>query len=439
MGAIKLQEKEDPILQEKVYYIPTGPGLETYILPKKGYQKKYAVFSTHFGSIDNCFEVNGEIIRIPEGVAHFLEHKLFEDSQGDAFDRFAHLGASPNAYTSFTQTAYLFSSTEYFNENLETLLNFVQEPYFNEETVKKEQGIIEQEIRMYEDHPQWKVFFNLLEALYQKHPVKIDLAGTVDSIRQISPQVLYQCYYTFYHPCNMSLFVVGDVDPEKVALQVESNMQKKNFPLWQDIKRHYPEEPKEINKPRIEEKMIISNPLINIGFKDNLPAYFTGDELFRREIVTELLLDTIFGSSESLYHQLYEDDLIDENFEAGYIAETQFAYTLLGGETRAPDLLYQKIMEGIEKARKQGITKEQLERHRRKMMGQFIKRFNSLEFIANNYLSYRFKDIDFFAFSQILEEIALEEVHQRLEQHLQEGLQAVSVIYPRESNRSSAV
>jgi len=427
-----LKEKESQILQEQLYYNVIGPGLETYILPKKGYQKKFAIFSTRFGSIDNCFRVNGETFEVPEGIAHFLEHKLFEDEEGNAFDRFAALGASSNAFTSFNQTSYLFSCTENFTESLELLLDFVQEPYFDEKSVSKEQGIIEQEILMYEDHPQWRVFFNLLEALYQVHPVRIDIAGTVESIRKITPEVLYQCYYTFYHPRNMALFVVGDVSPEAVAAQVEQNLGRKKYASWKGVKNLYPDEPEEINHSRVEHKMVVSDPIINIGFKDNLAQGIKGEKLFRREIITELLLEIIFGNSEPLYQELYEEGLIDEGFDAAYTVEPQYSHTLIGGETRNPELFYQKIMEEISRVKKNGINQEQLERHRRNFMGKFMRRFNSLEFIANNFSSYRFKDIDFFAFPAVLQGITLSEVNGRLEEHFVENSHAVSLIHPQD-------
>lgn len=428
----QLKERENQTIKEKIYETVVPPGLETYILPKQGYSKKYAVFSTKFGSIDSSFQAGDERVDVPDGVAHFLEHKLFESETDNAFDRFAELGASSNAYTSFTQTSYLFSCTENFKDNLELLLDFVQEPFFNQETVEKEKGIIEQEIRMYEDHPQWRIFFSMLEALYRHHPVRKDIAGTVESIWKITPETLYQCYRTFYHPRNMGLFVVGDVSPEEVEEQVRANLERKHHPQWEGIKRFYPEEPPEINQSRVEHKMVVSEPILGVGFKDVLPSPLEGEDLFRREIVTELLLEIIFANSEPLFNRLYEEGLVDEGFDAGYTAEPTYAYTFLGGETRDPDLLYEKIIDGIRDLGKQGISGEQVERHRRKMLGEYMRRFNSLEFIANNFLAYRFKNIDFFSFPRVLQEITPEEVRERLDEHFDLDRHAVSVIYPGE-------
>ena len=428
---------QNDLLQEAVYWQELPSGLKVYVLPKKGYQKKYAVLATHFGSIDNCFSLEGEkdYVEVPEGVAHFLEHKLFEDVEGDVFNRFATLGASPNAYTSFTQTAYLFSCTDNFHENLDLLLNFVQDPYFTEETVQKEQGIIGQEISMFEDNPQWKIFFNLLDALYQKHPVQVDIAGTVESISRITPETLYTCYRTFYHPANMALFVVGGgIDLDEVGKQVAENYASRDYPSLGEIKRHFPEEPEGVARQKVVQEMVVSEPIIYIGFKDESPEGLKGKDKLRRELVTDLLMDIIFSPSEPLYNELYEEGLINEDFDAGYVLESNYAYTLLGGETRYPDKLYQRIMEALEKIKEEGFTEEQVRRHRRAKLGDFMRRFNSLEFIANNFLAYRFKGVDFFTYPEILKEIRVEEVNRRLEEHLCPEKHAVSIIDKRDES-----
>ncbi len=419
------------VIKEEIYFREIPPGLKLYVLPKKGYQKKYAVFSTHFGSIDSSFKIgeSGEYLEVPDGVAHFLEHKLFEDVEGDVFHKFASLGASANAYTSFTQTAYLFSTTDNFEESLELLLNFVQDPYFTEDTVRKEQGIIGQEIRMYEDNPQWCLFFNLLGALYREHPVQKDIAGTVDSISEITPEILYRCYRTFYHPANMALFVVGgDINPDKVGSQVEKNLGSRVYEHLGEVNRFYPDEPFEINRQKVAKSMVVAEPLLNVGFKGDSPESLTGREKLKQEIINELVMDILFGESEPLYNELYEEGLINEQFDAGYVMEKNYSYTLLGGETRDPDLLYKKVMEGIEKAKKEGFSEEQVERHRRSSLGDFMRRFNSLEFIANNFLSYRFKGIDFFAYPEVLKEITVAEVNDCLQEQLRPERHAVSVI-----------
>ncbi len=423
---------ENRELQEKLYHYRFYPGLDLYILPKPGYQKKYAVFSTRFGSIDNRFRMKSEqeVTELPDGVAHFLEHKLFEDQYGNAFDRFAALGASSNAFTSFTQTSYLFSCTANFEQSLNHLLDFVQDPYFTEKTVKKEQGIIAQEIKMYEDHPHWRVFFNLLAGLYRKHPVRNDIAGTLESISRIGPDLLYSCYNTFYHPSNMALFIVGDLVPEQVSRQVAENLNGRNYQPLEEIVRIFPQEPAAINCERKVQELVVSEPILFVGFKDTVVENLQGRDLMRREILMELILEILFGSSEKLYNELYGENLIDENFGADYTAEINYGYAMIGGETRDPDQLYERIMKAVAKIKKSGVNTEQFERHRRKVLGNYIRRFNSLEFIANNFLAYRFRDNDLFELPAILQEIRRCEAVNVIEENLDPTRHAVSLVVP---------
>jgi len=423
---------DNKYLQEKLYCFRVEPGLDLYVLPRSGYQKKYAVFSTRFGSIDNKFksEPEQDFTQLPDGVAHFLEHKLFEDERGNVFDRFAAKGASANAYTSFTQTSYLFSCTTNFEDNIKILLDVVQEPYFTEQTVLKEQGIIGQEIKMYEDHPHWRVYFNLLESLYQVHPVRNDIAGTIESIAQITPELLYKCYQTFYHPNNMAVFVTGDLDPFAVNKLVEANFSARCFEPLGAIVRSFPDEPTQVAKKRVIQELLVSEPLFYIGFKDVNVGKLQGSELMRREILMGLILDILFGTSEKLYNDLYREDLIDESFGSEYTAELNHGHTMIGGETKDPEQLYQRIMNAIKAMKKTGIDTEQFERHRRKILGGYIRRFDSLEFIANNYLAYRFREADLFMLPSILQEVQIDEALALLEENLEETRHAVSIIAP---------
>lgn len=239
-------------LKETLYYEKLPNGLDVYVLPKQGFNKTFATFTTKYGSVDNTFVPLGkeEMIRVPDGIAHFLEHKLFEKEDHDAFQLFSKQGASANAFTSFTRTAYLFSGTSNVEQNLNTLLNFVQEPYFSEKTVEKEKGIIGQEIQMYQDNPDWRLYFGLIDSLFVKHPIKIDIAGTIESISKITKDLLYECYETFYHPSNMLLFVVGAIDPEKTMDLVRENQAKKDYKNQPEIVRSFEEEPNEVNEKK---------------------------------------------------------------------------------------------------------------------------------------------------------------------------------------------
>jgi predicted Zn-dependent peptidase len=429
---MELTIKENRVLGERVYSADLDGGPAVYVLPREGYNKKYAIFSTHFGSIDNTFRAVGdgeEKMTLPDGVAHFLEHKLFDDEEGNVFDRFAAYGASPNAFTSFTHTTYLFSCTDFFLENFRLLLDFVQSPYFTEESVAKEQGIIQQEIRMYEDNPEWRVFFNLLKALYEKHPVRNDIAGTVESISRITKDILYQCYNTFYHPRNMALFVIGNVSPQEIVNEVAESISRRTFPPFSEMNRIYPKEKAAVNEKKIVEKLAVSQPVFNLGFKDTY-TYMEGQQLLFRELITELLLEMIFGRSEKLYTRLYEEGLIDEHFFSEYTAELSYGYTLLGGRTKDPERLHEELLAGIRGIKKEGLKRDSFERHKRKLRGEFLRSFNSLEFIANNYLAYRFRKIDFFEVIDVLEKIRLEDLQKRLDEHLIEDLHAISIVYP---------
>lgn len=426
-----VQVLENNLLKEKVLYRRIEPGLSAFVQPKEGFKKKYAVLATNFGSIDSEFRVQGEAERtkVPDGVAHFLEHKLFEYEGGTVIDDFSRLGASSNAFTNFTNTAYLFSCTDSFPEGLELLLDFVQDPYFTEETVEREKGIIEQEIRMYEDNPQWRLFFNLLGGLYSQHPVKLDIAGTVESIRKITPEILHTCYRTFYHPSNMAFFAVGDFDGEKVLDQVEANIAKKNYKPLGEIQRFYPKEPLAINKSRVLEKLSVSQPLIYLGFKDDMNG-LDGEQHFRKDIITEVLLEMLFSSSSELYNQLYEEGLIDDDFSASFTGHRDYGHVIIGGETRDPQALHQKILQGIQVFKQGGVKAADFERQRKKLMGQFLREFNSLEFIANNYLAYHFRQINMFDYIRILDELKTSDVQERLESLLREDNHAASIVEP---------
>lgn len=267
---MEIKRYYDEQLNEEMLSAVHESGLRVYVFPKQGFQKYYAIYGTEYGSVDSVFQVPGdtEMTRVPDGIAHYLEHKMFEEEDGgDAFQRFALTGASSNAFTSFDMTAYLFSCTDKFYENLDILLDFVNHPHFTEENVAKEQGIIGQEIKMYEDDPEWRVFFNTLTALFHHNPVKIDIAGTVESISKITPELLYRCYNTFYNPANMVLVLVGDVDIDEAMKYVDKHIDAKRN-LGQ-ISRETVTEPKERVKERITQNLVVSQPLFRIGFKDN--------------------------------------------------------------------------------------------------------------------------------------------------------------------------
>ncbi|ULO09761.1 insulinase family protein [Paenibacillus sp. 19GGS1-52] len=415
-------------LQETLYHEVMDNGLQVYVLPKPDFLKTYATFATKFGSVDNHFRVaNGEETQVPDGIAHFLEHKMFEEPEGDIFATFASNGASANAFTSFDQTVYLFSATENIETNLSTLVDFVQNPYFTDENVEKEKGIIGQEINMYADNPDWRVYFGLIEAMYAKHPVHIDIAGTIESIDTITKETLYTCYHSFYHPSNMLLFVVGGVEPEKVFSLIRANQGKKSYEKQGEINRIFEAEPEEVAKKHLESKLAVSMPKIMFGFKEKEEG-LTGEAAVRRDLTTKLMLDLLLGSSTVLYQKLYDADLISDSFGHEFNSSPQYAFSAIGGDTKDPDLLLQRIKEEVNLLLESGFAEKDFERARKKKIGGYLRMLNSPESIAHEFTRYQFRGGDLFEVLPIYESITLDEVNKRLHDHVDWEQLAVSLV-----------
>ncbi|EGG38591.1 EF-P 5-aminopentanol modification-associated protein YfmH [Paenibacillus sp. HGF5] len=415
-------------LQETLYYEVMDNGLHVYVLPKPGFQKTYATFATKYGSVDNHFKVQGESeTRVPDGIAHFLEHKMFEEPEGDIFAKFASNGASANAFTSFDQTVYLFSATENIHENLETLIDFVQNPYFTDQNVEKEKGIIGQEINMYQDNPDWRVYFGLIEAMYKVHPVHIDIAGTVESIGTITKEDLYTCYNAFYHPSNMLLFVVGGVDPEETMNLIRSNQARKSYDKQGSIERLFDPEPQGVEEKRRESRLAVSLPKCLFGFKEKQVG-LSADEQLRRDLTTKLMMDLLFGSSTELYQKLYDEDLISDSFGHEYNSSPQYAFSAVGGDTKDPDQLLERIRTEVDKLKAAGFQPSDFERARKKKMGGYLRMLNSPENIAHEFTRYQFRGADFFNVLPVYESITLEDVNRRLQEHVDWNQLAVSIV-----------
>jgi predicted Zn-dependent peptidase len=399
-------------LQENLFHEKLPNGLNVYILPKQGFNKTYATFTTKYGSVDNTFVPFGkkEYVTVPDGIAHFLEHKLFEKEDGDVFQQFSKQGASANAFTSFTRTAYLFSSTSELERNLETLIDFVQDPYFSEKTVEKEKGIIGQEITMYDDNPDWRLYFGIIQNLYQNHPVRIDIAGTIESISHITKDWLYECYNTFYHPSNMLLFIVGPVDPEQIMNQVKENQAKKDYKEMPEIQRHFEAEPVQAAEKKQVLQMNVQTSKCLLGIKA-LHVDQTGDAMLKNELTMNVLLDLLFGKSSENYDKLYNEGLVDETFSFDYTQEQGFGFAMIGGDTSNPDRLAERLQEMLMAAKTGNVfTEEQLERGKRKKIGAFLRAINSPEYIANQFTRYAFNDMNLFDVVPTLENISLQEV-----------------------------
>lgn len=416
---------------EEMYYGKHSSGLEVYIIPKKDYSKAYAIFGTRYGSVDSKFVVPGEteVTEVPDGIAHYLEHKMFDQPDGsNVFDEFSKHGGNANAFTSFNMTAYLFSATSDIEKNIVTLMDYVQSPYFTEESVQKEQGIIGQEIRMYDDNGNWRLFFNFLECLYKNHPVKKNIAGTVESISHITPDYLYKCYNTFYNLSNMSIVVAGNVDPVKIAKVIENGI-KKNEPFDEEIKRIYPDEPKEIAKDYAEQKLSVAMPLFMFGFKDTDTGY-AGEKLLKKSIEINILMKMLFGKSSKLYKDLYEKGLINNSFSFEYTMQPDYAYSSIDGESSDPKAVYDAVMKEIERVREERLLKEDFERMKKVVWGQYIRSHNDIEDYANIFMRMLFMDIDYFNFIEAYKSVTFEDVEKRFNEHFVKERSALSVVNP---------
>ena len=408
---------------ETCYLIEHPSGLPIYVCPKPGYRTSYAVFATRYGSVDTM--VNGR--EVPAGIAHYLEHKLFDSGEGSVFDRYAATGASANAYTSFDHTAYLFTCSGPLEQPLSILLDFVQSPYFTDETVEKERGIIGQEIRMCEDTPNRRVRFNLLRALYREHPVNIDIAGTVESIADITPELLYGCYRAFYHPRNMVLAVAGDVTPERVIAAVRSAI-RDDGPRPQA--RAIPGEPDEVAQPFIEAAMTVSAPLFYLGYKDTVAAgaYCTPERL----AAADVLLDVLAGKASPLYARLMERELINESFGTEYFEGPGYAAWLFGGESRDPQAVRDAVREEIARLRRDGIGAGAFEAAKRSLYGRLIAGLNDVENCGDRVVRdaiYGRKPFELLDAAAVLD---IQSVYDCLQNGLREDREALSVVRPKD-------
>ncbi|HHY61582.1 MAG TPA: insulinase family protein [Firmicutes bacterium] len=419
------------LLREEVSTTRLDCGLEVCVQRKAGYAKKYALIGTRYGSLDTKFRRidTGETVDVPDGLAHFLEHKLFAEESGSIDDVFAELGAYSNAFTDYTMTAYLFSCVDNFGPCLDTLLDFVMRPHFTEENVENEKGIIEQEIKRDEDSPAWQAMYGMLKGMYQCFPVRLEVAGTVDSIRSIDVDILTRCYNTFYHPSNMTLLVVGDVDPNEVADRASAHLDDKLHGPVPAVERLYPHEPREVGMKRVERRMPVSEPLVCFGFKDNDVGY-EGAQLLRKTVCMEMLLYTLIGRSSALYNELYEAGLLDHTFDWNFDCEKDYSFVIFEGKSNSPDALVDRVCKGINDSIAAGIDRELFERARRSFIGSALRAFNSLEFIAYNFLAYHFRKMRLLDRVGVAESISLDEVMDLGKQLFDPEMLVVSVVNP---------
>lgn len=418
---------ENAFLGEKYYEVRHKSGLTIYVFPKN-HTSTYAIIGTHYGSVDNKFKLKGDkdFIEVPAGVAHFLEHKLFANEDGtDSFEKFSEFGASANAYTTNNTTAYLFSCTDQFEKSLEVLLDFVTHPYFTAESVEKEQGIIAQELRMYEDHPGSCLFYNLLEAMYEKHSVRINVGGTVESISHITADTLYDCYRVFYNLSNMVLSVCGKVSVDEV-LEVADRILPEENPV--EIIRCTEEERPEVYKKKTEKRMEVAMPLFAIGIKDTEISDIPHERLKKAECA-EIVNEILFGKSGEFYNELYESGMI-QSLDCGFDHNRSFSFNTVSGEAKDPDAVYDKFVKYIEKVKKEGLDRKRFEISRRMLYADALKDFDSTSEIANNVMFEAFEGVSVFDAVDVIKKITYEDACELFEKLYKEEYYSLSVILP---------
>ncbi len=422
-----MQIIENLKIKEKIYIEKLDNGLTVMILPKNNIQKKYVMWGVNFGSIDNHFinPDNNQEIQIPDGVAHFLEHKMFEQKSGvNSLDKLSSLGVDANAYTTNDYTTYLFECNDNFYEALDELMDYVQNPYYTDENVEKEKGIIAQEIKMYEDHPFWQVYLNALKCLYKNNPVKIDIAGDVESINGINKEILYNCYNTFYTPSNMLMILCGDFYPEELLKEVKKriiNNENKGI-----IKRIYPNEPEEINQKEKIVEMEVNNPLFVIAFKDIVLENKT--EQVKKHIAIEILLYMLLGKSSTLYKKLYNEGLIMAEPDLDYEFSKEYAHITISGQSNNPKKLVEYFIEEIEKIKQNGLDEQQFKRIKKKILGDYITEYNDISSIARMLMSDYFKGINSFDYIENHSQVSKEYTQKILTEIFNTEKMVVSIV-----------
>ena len=417
---------ENSKVKEKLYVEKLENGLTVMIIPKKGIQKKYVIWGTNYGSNDSKFIVPGENqeTEVPKGVAHFLEHKMFEQESGvNSLDTLTALGVEANAYTTNDHTAYLFECTENFYPALDELMNYVQHPYFTDENVEKEKGIIGQEIMMYDDYPEWRVYLNAMEAMYHEHPVKLDITGTIETISHIDKEILYKCYNTFYNPSNMVMVLCGDFEPEELMKEVKGRLIDKK--ANGEIKRIYPEESETIVKEKIEQNMDVSQPLFTIGIKDKVAET---KERVRKHIAIEILLNMIIGKSSELYKELYDEGILFSVPSLDYEFAKDYAHVLITGQSTEPEKVYEQFKNKVLEMKKNPLDTEAFNRIKKRIYGEYVKEYNDTSDIARMFLADFFKGINIFDYLEEIVTINEQYAEQILKEVFDDKKMIISVI-----------
>lgn len=422
-----MNERIFPGLGEKIYEDTLPNGLRIKVVPKRGFARSYAFFATDYGSMDTRFRLDGKDYVSPDGVAHYLEHKMFDMPDGNALQKMSQTGASPNAFTSYNITAYHFSCTSMFEENFRTLLRFVSQGYFTQESVEKERGIIAQEIKMYADNPASRVDENLFCAMYRNHPVRVPVAGTVESIQDITAQTLIDCHRAFYDPSNMVLCVVGDVDPRQIhdiALEILPKV-----PGGASERDYGEKEPAAPDQHTITQEMEVSMPMFSVGFKGaEVPK---GPQRLRQEIIGDLAGEILCGESSRLYQEMYESGLIDPGFGVSYSLVRELSMLCLGGDSENPQAVLDAVLEEAQRVVKEGMDEELFLRLKRSAVGRRIRGLDSFEGLCYRLALSDFDGYDYFTFPALYESITAEDVRQLIAREITPEQAVLSVILPK--------
>ena len=414
---------------EEVFHTTLPNGLPVYIVPKKDFLRKYALFATRYGGMDMRFEKDGQWLDTPAGIAHYLEHKMFDTEDGNALQELAKNGAEPNAFTSNAITCYYFDATDKFYESLEILLSFVSIPYFTDESVQKEQGIIGQEIGMIEDNPEWQVYKQLMQALYHTSPARAPVAGSVESISHITAQTLYDCHKAFYTPANMCLVVVGDVKPERIIAAANQILPAKSGPL---IRRDYgAEEELTAAEHFVTAAMEVSMPTFLVGFK--CPPQHGGEEQHRFTAIGELACDVLMGESSPLYARLYAEGLINGSFGAAFDLLPGASYVYAGGDSKDPQAVAEAILAEARRLVSEGVDGDYYRRVVNANFGAALKALNSFESIAVSMAEGCFQGYDPYRFPEVYDSITVEDVLDFLRRNMTRDHMALSIITPKEA------
>lgn len=413
-------------LDETLFRTTLPNGLRVIVNKKAGFAKKQCYFAVDFGSVHTDFTFAGENYHVPAGIAHYLEHKMFDLLARDVTAEFAALGTMVNAFTSYDMTAYYISCTENFSQALRLLIEFVSTPYFTQESVERERGIIAQEIGMSEDEPGSRCFENMAAALYEKHPIRVPILGTVRSIAEITPELLYLCHRAFYTPENMVLCVVGDVDEDEVCAIAREVLGDEKRPRGE--KAPFPPECENAFRPYVRENMEAAMPLFSLAFKTTCPE--KGEQAVRREVIADLAAEALFGESSPLYMRLYEQGLIDTSFGGGFDTVDGCAMLSCSGDSVDPEAVRDAILAQGRLLAAQGISERDFLRMKRSALGRRIQDLDGFASTCYRLCAFEMSDFDYFLFPRIYDTISTEEICDFIEQTVKEETCCLSVIYP---------